>query len=75
MFLLYLIAKVVFVKRNSIILNSDSGIMVLKISINFILFMVLKADDRSILVIFIVHPDFLCLQLLFYEPIGCLLLT
>ena len=56
-FLLYLMAKVVFVKRSSIILSSDSGIVVLKISISFLLFMVSKADDRSMLVIFIVHPD------------------
>ena len=57
-FLLYLMAEVVFVKRSSIILSSDSGIVVLKSSISFFLFMVLKVDDRLMLVIFIVHPDF-----------------
>ena len=30
----------------------------LKISISFFLFMVSKADDRSMMAIFIVHPDF-----------------
>ena len=74
-FLLYLMAKVVFVKRSSIILSSDSGIIVLKISISFFCLWCRKqmTDQCWLFSLYILIS--LCLQLLFYEPIGCLLLT